>query len=264
MPQKVSPTAANISFIKNMFLFSGLTDAEKDAVCTGGAIYRYSKKEMLYQQGDPITHFYIVCEGTVGLSQETADGCQITNHLRVPGDIINSTAAFLPGNNGQADNGIHQVNAAAAVDSLILDFPIIWLKNAVQHYNLIALNLLSSLSQRAANMEVEAKNQVHMSSHQLLACFLARICVAMKLNPKRFELPYSKALVASRLRMMQETLSRAIPKLEECGVSIKGRSVTLHDLPKLEKNLCSHCSGATKCRARRILQDNVINRSQVV
>ena len=107
----------------------------------------------------------------------------LTNHLRVAGDIINCTAAFLPGN----DSLPYMCNAVAAADSLILDFPISWLKNAVQNYNIIALNLLSALSQRAANMELEAKNQARMSSQQLLACFLTRTCVIEGHDPKGFD-----------------------------------------------------------------------------
>jgi CRP-like cAMP-binding protein len=248
MPQRVSPTSANINFMKNIFLFSGLPEEEKEKLCAQGIIYRYSKKEILFRQDDPITHFYIICKGAVHLFQETADGHFVTNHLRVAGDTINSTPAFLPGDDR------HHVHASAASDSLIFDFPISWLKNIVQNNSIVGLNLLSALSQRAYNIELEAKNQARMSSQQLLACFLARTCAVEGMNPEGFELPYKKSLIASRLRMMQETLSRTIPKLEECGIAIENKHVTFHDLPKLEQNVCSHCPGAQKCYARSLLQ----------
>lgn len=250
MPQRVSPTTANINFIKNIFLFSGLSDAEKEDLCSQGVVYKFDKKEILFRQDDPITHFYVICKGIVHLFQETAEGNLLTNHLRVAGDTINSTPAFLPG------NGVHHVHAVAASDSLILDFPISWIRNIVQNNSVVALNLLSALSQRAYNTELEAKNQARMSSHQLLACFLARTCAVEGMDPEGFELPYKKSLIASRLRMMQETLSRTIPKLEECGISIENKHVTFHDLPKLEQNLCSHCPGAHKCYARNMLQSS--------
>jgi CRP-like cAMP-binding protein len=250
MPIRVAPNTATINFMKNIFLFSGLPEAEKEELCADGAIYSFLKKEVLFSQGDPVTHFYIVCKGAVHLFQETTDGRLVTNHLRLAGDTINSTPAFLP------DNGFHQVHAVAAVDSLILDFPISWLKNVVQNNSVIALNFLSALSQRAYNQELEAKNRARMSSQQLLACFLTRTCVIEGHNPKGFTLPYSKSLIASRLRMMQETFSRTIPKLEECGITIEDKHVTFSDFTKLEKNVCSHCPGAHKCYARSVLQNN--------
>jgi signal-transduction protein with cAMP-binding, CBS, and nucleotidyltransferase domain len=253
MPKRVLPNNANKDFIKNIFLFSGLTDAEKETLCADGVLYSYLKKEILYRQTDPVTHFYVICKGAVHLFQEAADGSLVTEHLRVAGDTINSTPAFLPGSK------VHHVNAVAATDSLILDFPISWLKNAVQNYSVVALNLLCSLSQRAYNMELEARNQSRMSSQQLLACFLTRTCVIEGHDQRGFTLPYSKSIVASRLRMMQETLSRTIPKLEECGISVENKHVKIYDLPKLEQNLCSHCPGAQKCYARSTLQKDAGN-----
>ncbi len=246
--QKVFPTDANTNFIKNIFLFSGLSDAEKEALCASATLFAYHKKEILYRQGDPITHFYVVCKGAVHLFQETSDGNEVTNHIRGAGDIINTTAAFLPGDD------VHHVNAVAATDATILDFPISWLKNAVQQNSIIALNLLSALSQRAYNMELEAKNQARMSSQQLLACLLTRMCAVEGADPKEFNLPYSKSLIASRLRFTRETLSRTIPKLEECGITMESRHVIFNDLTKLETNLCSQCPGASRCYARKSLK----------
>jgi CRP-like cAMP-binding protein len=248
MSQKILPNSTNINFVKNIFLFTGLSEAEKEALCASASVSTYHKKEFLYRQGDPISRFYIICNGAVRLFQETPEGRDVTNHIRVAGDVINSTGAFLPG------EGIHTVDAMAVTDSTILDFPIVWLKNAVQQYSLVALNLLSALSQRNYALEVEVKNQSRMSSQQLLACFLTKLCAVEGLNPKGFKLPYSKALVASRLRTTQETVSRTIPKLEECGITVKGTRVSFDDLAKLEQNLCSHCPGAEKCYARKTLQ----------
>src|ERR1035437_9575457 len=235
MMQKVLANTTNINFVKNIFLFSGLADEEKNALCKGASLFTYPKKEILYRVGDAITRFYVVCNGVVRLHQETEDGREVTNHLRVAGDVINVIGAFMPG------NGMHSTHATTVTEATLLEFPVTWLKQAVQKHSIIALNLLSALSQRSYNLELEVKNQARMSSQQLMACFLTKMCVIEGLNPKGFKLPYSKALIASRLRTTQETLSRTIPKLQDLGITMEDKRIAFHDLSKLEKNLCSHC-----------------------
>ena len=45
-----------------------------------------------------------------------------------------------------------------------------------------------------------------------------------------FTLPFKKSLIASRLGMELETLSRALPKLKEHGITVKGSQVVFHDV----------------------------------
>jgi CRP-like cAMP-binding protein len=50
-------------------------------------------------------------------------------------------------------------------------------------------------------------------------------------------LPYDKGLVAARLGMQPETLSRALAKLRRLGVESKGRRVAIQDFEALRR----HC-----------------------
>jgi len=246
--QKILPGTINLESIKNIPLFFGLSEAEKESLYKEANIYFYPKKEILYRQGDPITRFYLICNGAVKLCHETGEGHEVTNYIRTAGDTMNATAAFSPA------GGVHGSNAITVKDSIILDYSIEWLKKIVQQYSSITGNLLSDLSARAQNLELEIKNQNYMSSQQLLACFLTRACVVEGLNPKAFKLPYNKALIASRLRMTQETLSRTLPRLKEFGITVETKNFKFNDLQSLERNLCRHCPGAERCRARQVIQ----------
>lgn len=248
MRQRILSGVINLDVLMHMPLFSGLTQAEKEALYKQATIYSYAKDEVLYRQGDAITRFYIICNGAVKLCHETADGCEVTNHIRTAGDTMNATAAFTPAGR------VHGSNAVTIKDSVILEYSIEWLKEVVQRHSSVAGNLLSTLSARAQDLELEVKNQAYMSSQQLLACFLTKTCVSEELNPRGFRLPYSKSLIASRLRMTQETLSRTFPRLKSFGITVKNKSVSFDSLENLERNLCSHCPIAEKCHARREMQ----------
>jgi hypothetical protein len=61
------------------------------------------------------------------------------------------------------------------------------------------------------------------------------------LDTKVVRLPYDKTLVAARLGMKPESLSRALAKLKSFGVVTKGNKVELTDIERL-RNYC-HDSG---------------------
>jgi CRP-like cAMP-binding protein len=246
--QRVLSGIISPDYIHNIQLFSGLAETEKEALCKGANVYSYPKKEVLFRQGDPITRFYIICSGAVKLCHATADGHEITNHLRTAGDTMNATAAFT------SVGRVHGSNAIMVKDSVILDYSIDWLKQIVEQYPSVAGNLLHALSARAQDLELEVKNQAYMSCQQLLACFLTKTCVSEGLDPRGFRLPYSKSLIASRLRTTQETLSRILPRLKDFGITAESKNVRFDNLQSLETNLCSHCPGAEKCYARKIMQ----------
>jgi CRP-like cAMP-binding protein len=222
MAQRVLSDTINVEFVKNISLFSGLSKIEKDVLLTCGSIYFYNRKDTLFRRSDPMTHFYVICSGQVKLFHETADGDDVTTDIRLAGDTICTTGVF-------ALHASHHTHAAVIRDSTIMEFPVQWLRNAAREHNAVSLNLLSALSRHGHRQKTETENQAHMTPVQLLAAFLQQTCTTQGLNPHGFTLPFSKTLIASRLCMSRETLSRTLPKLKEMGISVTGTHVSLHD-----------------------------------
>jgi CRP-like cAMP-binding protein len=250
MPQSVSP-----DIIKGLPLFSGLTEQDKDTLLKAGRLHRFTRGEHLFMHGDPIKHFYIVCRGTVQLFRENPDGHEKTTDVRIAGQTIAKAEIF------EAVR-VHQVNAVAVEDSVVMEFPMAWLKESARKYSAFALNLLSAISKHAREMEVEAEHQATMSAPQLVACFLQRVCILHDFNPCGFELPYSKTLIASRLGMELETFSRTLSKLKEHGITVEGTRVTIHDLGGIDRYVCAHCSVAEDCQTHQILGDKAAERKK--
>jgi len=246
MSQKVLLNTLNVDFIKSIPLFSGLSEAEKDILLKDGNVYTYSRKKTLFRHGDPVTHFYVICNGTVRLFHETPDGCEVTTDILIAGDTICAADIF-------ASSKMHHTHAAAVNDAVVMEFSMDWLRKTAQQYPRIAFNLLSMLSHLTHQLKTEAENQATMSALQLAACFLQQTCVFNGFNPKGFELPYNKSLIASRIGMKLETLSRTLPKLKEIGISSEGRHVAFHDLPAIKQSVCDHCPGMEHCHAHKML-----------
>lgn len=250
MPPTISP-----DIVRNLSLFLGLTEQDKDALIKGGRIRQCPRGQMLFAHGEPVTHFYVVLKGTFQLFRANPDGNEKTIEVLKSGqtmcesEILDSCRS-------------HRVNAVPVEDSLVLEFPVFWLKEAAKKYNAFALNLLSLISQHAHLAEVEAEHQATMSAAQLAACFLQRLCVLYDFNPSGFDLPYSKTLIASRLGMELETFSRTLAKLKEHGITVEGTRVMILDLKRIEQYVCSICSVSDDCATHQSMEKKMCGSSE--
>jgi len=229
-------------------IFKGLNEEEKDNLLKDGKIRYINKKEFLFRHGDPLLNFYVICFGTIQLVRSNADGGEKTLNILSAHDIICGDRIYDPCTT-------HQFNAVAVNDAVVIEFPKLWLKDTVKKYSEFALNLLTSISHQVQAAELEAEHQANMSATQLVSCFLQELCLIHDFNPKSFELPYSKKLIASRLGMELETFSRTLPKLRECGIIITGSHVEIKILNKIEESVCDHCSIEGDCLAHKSLRN---------
>jgi CRP-like cAMP-binding protein len=236
---------------KAFSLFTGLTEIERESLLKGGRIHKCPKGQMLFLHGDPVTHFYLLMDGAVQLFRETADGQEKTLH------VVKAGQAMCEGE--ILDNcATHRMSAVAIKDSSVMEFPVAWLKDTARRHGAFALNLLSLIAQQAYMAEVEAEHQASMSAPQLVACFMQRLCVLHDFDPKGFELPYSKTLIASRLGMELETFSRTLTKLRENGMTVNGAHVSIENLHLIEEYVCQTCSVSEDCTTHKAMKKKFV------
>jgi hypothetical protein len=82
---------------------------------------------------------------------------------------------------------------------------------------------------------------------------LERLCLLYDFDPAGFELPISKTLIASRLRMELETFSRALKKLSAHGITVTGTHVAFTDRGKVGRFVCDACSMREECQTHALL-----------
>lgn len=233
--------------VRDIFLFSGLAEKDKDALIADGRIRPCPKGQMLFAHGDPVTHFYVIVKGAFQLFRANADGNEKTI------DILKAGQTMCEGEILDACRA-HRVNAVPVEDAAVLEFPVGWLKETARSHNAFALNLLSLIAQEAHMAEVEAEHLATMSAAQMVACFLQRLCVLYGFDPQGFDLPYSKTLIASRLGMELETFSRTLAKLKEHGISVEGIRVMITDLARIEEYVCGFCSISGECATHQAME----------
>lgn len=228
-------------------LFEGLSAGERHSLLVAGRLRRLGKGEILYTHGTPVQHFYLVEKGTLQLFRTTPDGRENTLGIATAGQPL--------GEDEIMDNcRHHRVNARAVEDSALLEFRAAWLKESASRYPAFALNLLSLIAARTHLAELEAEHQATLSAAQLVACFLQRVCILHDFDPRGFDLPYSKTLIASRLGMEAETFSRTLNKLKPHGIIVEGNHVAITNLGQIADYVCAFCSVSGDCPTHHALE----------
>jgi CRP-like cAMP-binding protein len=231
-------------------LFEGLSEAEKVEFLGGARIKACPRGTYLFTQGEEVKGFYIVQSGVVRLFRTTPEGDEVTTDILIEGDTICEGRVFR-------QNSIHPDYALCVEDSVLLEFPVAWLRESVSKNTAFSLNMLSILSRRSLLKDIESEHQSTMSTAQMVACFLQWMCNTHNFDPKGFDLPYSKSLIASRLGMKQETFSRTLPKLRENGIDVQGTRVSFLNFDDVDQYTCKNCSFIDDCGARKMLQQAV-------
>lgn len=226
--------------INKIHLLAGLSEQEKSALLEDAKLRELPRKAILFAHGEPVQHFYMILEGTIHLYRTTPDGNHKTTNILRAGQTLCEAEILDACKN-------HRVNAIALENTTLLEFTVQWLKSNAKNHSNFALNLLSSISHQLHLAEIEAEQQATMSAMQLIACFLRRTCVLYGFDPKGFDLPYSKTLIASRLGIKLETFSRKIKELRDFGINVTGSRVSITDLKSVQKHVCSFCSVSEEC-----------------
>jgi len=205
-------------------LLAGLERAALRQVLAPALVREASRGTVLFIQGDACDRFYIVLAGWVRLFRHMADGSEVTIALFTRGESL-AEAAMLAG-------GRFPVSAVAADDSRLLVVPAVPFLRELEAQPALARSLMASLAVRLHGFVRQIEQLSYRSSTERLAAFLLRLC-PVDAGPCRLRLPLDKALVAARLGMQPETLSRSFAKLREHGVQTHGADVDVADVARL-------------------------------
>jgi len=220
----VSLTKTECGLIRAHPLFSALEPEEFETLfrqCRG-AMYR--KNEMIFHAGDAADCFYIIARGTVRLFRLDANGDDVPVNIFQAPQSFAEAAVFR-----EAD---YPVSAQALEETRLIRLAARPIVARIRSEPAFALGALESMSRHLKQLVDEIALLRTPTARQKVAKFL------LKLSPdrnggSRFDLPYSKLVIAERLGMKPETLSRAFADLRAVGVSVKRQTVTISNLANL-------------------------------
>lgn len=83
--------------LAHISLLNILSSADRQRVLQDLTEQRYTKKDVIFREGDPTEYFHIVKEGTVKCVKSTPDGKECTLKMLMPGDLFCCDAAAFEG-----------------------------------------------------------------------------------------------------------------------------------------------------------------------
>jgi len=184
----------------------------------------YARGELLFEEGDPAHGFFCVLEGWAKLYRLSEDGEEVVVAIFSAGETLAEVAMFL--------GGRYPASCEAAAPSRILEIDAENLRRALLAEPQLAFDMLAAASLRLRQLVHEIEQLKARSAPQRIAAFFVELAPRTE-GPVTIELPYEKALIASRLGMKPESFSRALGKLGEIGVSVHRDSVEITNLARL-------------------------------
>ena len=217
-------TPDDLEKVKRASLFSGLGDNVLRSIVGNEPPRTYPKGNLIFQQGDEADHFYVVLEGWVKLFRQMPSGEEAILHISGEGETFAEAAMF----------GGHKYPATAEVvaDARLLSINANRFETMLGQEPEMAMSMLASTSVHLRQMVTEIEQIKGRNSSQRVAFFLLRMCPKDAVSAV-VTLPYEKSLIASRLSIQPESLSRILNKLRAFGVNSRKNKVIISDVEVL-------------------------------
>lgn len=232
-------TDEDFDVIRGLTIFSRVSGDKLEALLKGASPRSYPKGHLLFQQGDAADGFFVVLSGWVKLFRQTPRGDEAVIHILSRGECFAEAAVFL--------GGRYPASALVAEDARLIRISSQPFRQWIQSEPEIALGMLASLSARMHHLVNESEQLQTRSATERVADFILRRCPVRE-GPAVIALPYDKSLLAARLAMKPESLSRVLARLRKLGVRTENHRVIVTDVARLVR----FCAGEDRMEAASV------------
>ena len=216
------------SSLSRMHLFEPLNEEQMERISQAAHEIHLGSGEALFSQGEPAHRFFLVIEGMVKLFLLSREGDEKVIEVITPGNSFAEAVMFM-------EPAGYPVNASAVGDTRLLAFENRVFLDLLEESPALTRKLLATMSRRlhALLQEIDV-----LTLHNATYRFVTYLLQQDRRDESRVDLSVPKQLVASRLSIKPETLSRILARLRERGlVQIDGERITLLDEPGLRAEL---------------------------
>ena len=219
-------TSSDLQIVTDVAVFRGLKRETVEHIVGPANALVLRSHESLYMQGDPATAFFIIIDGWLKLCRITASGDEAVINVVKKGDSFGEAVAF---------SGTGYPHTAEAVtDCRVARIPADHVAQCIRENPDIALAMIASISMHLHNLVQQLEQLKAHSGVQRVAEFLVSMA-PLDSESCDIALPYDKVLIAARLGLKPESLSRAFAKLRCLGVNVNSSHVRVGNIAKLRK-----------------------------
>lgn len=211
---------------RRSLLLSSVPDAVADTVLASARLRPFDRGATIFLQGEPASAIYIVAEGWVKLYRIAPNGTEAVVGVFTKGHSFGEAVAFR--------HDTYPVAAEAVTDCTLIRIEADTFLRMIRESPEVAIAILSATFAHLHDLVAQVEALKAQTGAQRVAEFLLELarCDA---GACEVTLPYDKILIAGRLGMKPESLSRAFARLRKQGVTIRQNIAAIADVAVLRE-----------------------------
>ncbi|MBF0247751.1 MAG: cyclic nucleotide-binding domain-containing protein [Alphaproteobacteria bacterium] len=218
----------DIRHINTAPLFSQLTREQVGSLLQNAHLHRHKASGLLFNQHDEVRNIYVLMEGLVTISLYQEDGSQVVIETVEPVRSFAEAAAFIYSS--------YPATAEFSAGSVIVSIPVDDFLRRLEQEPQMSFAVLGSLAYWERELTATLEALKLQSPAQRLIGQLVKDVPPEVHGKYDMTISISKAVLAKKLGIAPESLSRVLARLGQYGVQSSGRNIHFDDV----NGLCRH------------------------
>lgn len=207
-------------------LLAGITPEISDSLLANAHVRPIIRGATLFMQGEKASAIYIVLDGWIKLYRISPNGTEAVVGVFTKGGSFGEAVALR--------HGTYPVSAEAVTDCSVIRIDAEAILHLIRESPEVAVAILTSAFTHLHALVAQLEQLKAQTGAQRLAEFLLDLSVC-PVGACSVVLPYDKTLIAGRLGMKPESLSRAFARLRDYGVTIRQNHAAIDDVTVLRR-----------------------------
>lgn len=221
----------DLQWLRRVYLFDSLTDGQFERVMRTSTLVRLAPKQALFAFSQPAERFYLLKSGQLKLFRLSADGDEKVVEIVQPGKTFAEAVMFM-------ERHVYPVNAQAIEVSEVYSFDMAVFLELLQDSRQACFRLMASMSQRLHGLVEEITNLALQNATYRLVNYLLQQLPDGAVEAPDIHLETPKSVIAARISVQPETLSRTLARLSARGLlEVHGSHITIRDINGLRSLL---------------------------
>lgn len=217
---------ADFDLVRHTPLFAGIAAEQVADLVAGAGIHVSARRQHMFSAGDPADAFFVVLAGAVKLFVLSPEGGETIIEIVRAGTTFAEAAIFA--------SARYPVHAEAFEDTRLLRIHRHDFLAKLRRKPALALQMFTSLGRWQLLLMGELWQLKAQTPAQRLAWTLLKLTTAGS-GPATITLRDPKSIVAARIGITPESLSRALTRLSDLGVETRGNEITIARIEDLRR-----------------------------
>lgn len=217
--------------LRHYHLFKNLSTAQLDKLQHTARLIRLDTNQLLFEHGEQATRFFLVKSGYIKLYRLSPDGKEKVIEMIPPRHTFAEAVMFM-------QHRVYPVNAQALEIAEVISFDSEVYMQLLRESPENCFQILGMLSMRLRGLVDEIDNLTLQNATYRLIGFLQQQLAIQTHQSLLISLDIPKNILASRLSIQPETLSRILKNLVSMGIiTVDGKTIKIEDVNKLHRYL---------------------------